>query len=86
MPQFCQLCGAFAATNLFIEVAVPTSLILTCTKLVTQSSNSKYKEMYLWNNDISDFGNEYNYNYQKLINEFPKNTLFVHPIKLSKWK
>lgn len=86
MPQFCQLCGAFAATNLFIEVAVPTVLVLTCTKLVTQSSDSKYKEMYLWNNDITDFGNKYNYNYQKLINEFPKKTLFVHPIKLSKWK
>lgn len=86
MPRFCQYCGAFAATNLFIEVAVPTSMILTCKTLKTQTPESKYKEMYIWGDSINKFAEDYGYNYSNLIENFPKDTLFVHPVKLSKWK
>lgn len=86
MPKFCQVCGAFAATNLFIEVAVPTALILTSDNLITETPNSKLKQLYLWGDDITKFAEQYGYDYNKLITDFPNGTLFVHPIKLSKWK
>ena len=86
MERFCQYCGAFAAANLFVEVAVPTSLVLSCNRLHTETKESRYKQGYLWRNDIERFASHFNYSYERLINEYPKNLLFVHPIKLSRWK
>lgn len=85
MSKFCHYCGAFAAANLFIEVAVPTSLLLTCSKVVTETKDSPYKELYLWDNDIITFAKKYDYKYCDMIKDFPEDRLFVHPIKLSKW-
>lgn len=86
MEKFCYYCGAFAAANLFVEVAIPTSLILSCKKLITETKDSKYKQGYFWGKDIEVFINKYEYNYGRLIKEFPKDLLFIHPVKLSKWK
>lgn len=86
MGAFCHYCGAFAAANLFVEVAVPTSLILSCKKLCTESKLSSYKQGYLWGEDINIFANKYEYNYERLIKNYPKGVLFIHPVKLSKWK
>ena len=36
MPKFCQYCGAFAATNLFVEIAIPTALVLAAPKIKTE--------------------------------------------------
>lgn len=86
MERFCYYCGAFAAANLFVEVAVPTSLILSCTTVHTETENSKYKQGYLWGNNIDLFAKKYNSIYKMLIKDFPKDLLFIHPVKLSKWK
>lgn len=84
MPLFVHYCGVFAALPLFIEVAVPTSLVLACKNIKTQDSCS-LKEGYFWNDDVATFEKQYGCSYYNLIKNFPVNKLFVHPVKLSKW-
>lgn len=84
MPLFAHYCGTFAALPLFIEVAVPTSLVLSCDNIKTQDSCS-LKSGYFWNQEVLLFEQMFSCNYTNLVENFPKNTLFVHPVKLSKW-
>lgn len=89
MPQFCTYCGAFGATNLFVEMGLPTALAL-CTDQITtgnQLSLNYIRLIYqLPKNEQQSFYDKYNYNLSKLIEEYPKDYFFIHPIKLSQWK
>lgn len=86
VERFTQYCGAFAATNLFIEVALPTSLVLASKNLKTEDTAKTLKSMYLWGEEIEKFAKRYNYSYNQLVNNYPDDTLFIHPVKLSKFK
>lgn len=82
---FSLYCGAFAASKLFVEVALPTAMALS-SKNVRTSSDTKLKCGDLWLNDIKELENKYNYCLKELMSDFPKDTLYRHPVKLSKWK
>ena len=84
MSSFCTYCGAFAATNLFVEVAIPTALILS-TKKLKFDKDIKLHNGALWTKSIHLL-DKYGYSLEKLINDFPKDKFFLHPVKLSKWK
>lgn len=86
MPAFCQYCGAFAAARLFVEIAIPTSMVLCCDKVETISDIKMNKSLLLPRDKSRDFLQQYNFSYDKLINEFPQDMLYIHPVKLSKWK
>lgn len=106
MPKFCSYCGAFAATNLFVEYAIPTALAFSTDKIthikdikmkgITQmypAERMKFVKCYDLRNQCSDScmnQTEFETNFQKslskLLSEYPENTFFIHPIKLSKWK
>ncbi|MCE5198295.1 MAG: hypothetical protein ABFD54_11640 [Armatimonadota bacterium] len=102
ISEFCRLCGVFAAMNLWVEVAIPTALVLCCNSIktefvigenwVTGSHYSKpgcWKGTELWewteatvqsietNNDLY---------LNQLNNSFGDKELYIHPIKLSKWR
>lgn len=85
IDKFCQYCGAFAATKLFVEIAIPTSMVLTA-DIIKLNEDVKLKEGDMWFKEVEEFCNRYDYDLQKLLAEFPHGKLFVHPIKLSKWK
>lgn len=79
MPAFAKYCGAFAATNLFVELAIPTSMVLSADKLKIGNNeqvadNTKGKGL-----------EKYAYSLPALLNSFP-DCQYLHPIKLSKWK
>jgi hypothetical protein len=41
----------------------------------------------LWESDeLALMEKKYQNNMDELLNHFPENTLYIHPIKLSKWK
>jgi hypothetical protein len=84
MDDFCTYCGAFAATNLFVEVAVPTALILSSDKVKFDEEINLHYGAY-WPNTIHEL-DRYNYNLEALMNNFPEEKFFIHPVKLSKWK
>lgn len=85
MPRFCQILGAFAATKLFVEIAIPTALVLTAETIKTDDE-VLLKRGDIWLQDRQLFENNYNNSLSKLLNDFPLDKLYVHPVKLSRWK
>lgn len=90
MPVFCKYSGAFAASNLFVEIAIPTSLLLSTEYLAT-SEDIKLKNniplITSWTpKQQEEFYLKYNYKLDELLDDYPKERFFVHPIKLSQWK
>lgn len=91
IEQFVHYCGVFAATKLFVEVAIPTALLLAADKVKTEPGIGKRGLLY-WNyspEQIARYENDmqqYNYELQQLLQRFPSDKLYIHPIKLSKWK
>lgn len=83
--SFIKYCGIFAALHLFVEIAIPTALAFSVDKIVTEA-DLLYKGITYWNQeDIKLFGERYQNSLTNLYNNFPGNTLYIHPIKLSSW-
>ena len=95
MPQFAHYCGVFGATSLFVEVAIPTALVLASEKKIKtekdifRSGRSYWKtpdnvfcedERYTWDHLEKEYEN-----LDDLMAHFPKDAIYMHPIKLSKW-
>ncbi len=99
--RFAHLCGVFGALNMFAEVAIPTALALTCSDVRTEyypgevfagckpprfDSQRKWRGKEIWEADILLFEQHYGLNLSQLMNNFPDSCIYIHPIKLSKWK
>jgi hypothetical protein len=91
IKKFCAYCGAFAANELFVEFAVPTALLLSSSNVVTEIQIGARGEIY-WTYEKHEAMNyeevmkPYGYDLHTLIQKFPRASLYIHPIKLSKWK
>ena len=84
--QFCHYCGVFAATQLFVEVALPTALVLSAYEIVTEK-NLELRGKALWGTDEEHKElDRYESSLGRLLSEFPNDYLYLHPIKLSKWQ
>lgn len=90
IKKFAQYCGVFAVNELFVEFAVPTALLLACNKVVTEPEVGKRGLIYWaytpaeathYANALQPYGNRLS----ALMQNFPKDKLYIHPIKLSKW-
>ena len=78
--------GVFAAMGLFVEIAIPTAMFLCCNNLKF-IEDLKLQANAIWSKEeIDAIENKYNNNIQLLIDNYPKDTFYIHPIKLSKWK
>ena len=86
MPKFCQYCGAFSAARLFVEIAIPTSMILCSEKVQTIQEIRMKDSLILPRNKDRDFLPKFNHSYDQLVSAFPEDMLYIHPIKLSQWK
>lgn len=95
MEKFAHYCGVFGATSLFVEVAIPTALILASEKIIktekdiSRTGRSYWKSadnvfcdnpFYLWDN----LEHEYK-NLNDILDRFPDDAIYLHPIKISKW-
>lgn len=78
-------CAIFAALHLFVEVALPTALALSLPN-ITQEKDLVLKGATYWHKEIEVLEKAYNNSLDNLLNSFPKDALYIHPIKLSKWK
>lgn len=84
IKDFCHYCGAFAASKLFIEFAIPTAIALTAKKITTEKNLSLEGKVLLTDLDYKVL-DKFDKNLGKLLDEFPRQWLYVHPIKLSRW-
>lgn len=85
IPKLAQYCGVFAAKNLFVEIAVPTSLILSSNN-IKFDKDIKLHQGALWGKEVDSFNSIYKLELDILLKDYPSNKLFFHPVKLSKWK
>ena len=85
IKDFCHYCGVFAATRLWVEVGLPTALALSAQKIITQDDLA-LKGRALWTEDDHKILDKYAYSLDKLMTDFPDTYLYLHPVKLSKWK
>ena len=91
IKKFAHYCGVFAANGLFVEFAVPTALLLSSEKIVTEPKLGRRGAIY-WpytkreTDDYKKALQPYGNNLASLLTNFPKDTLYIHPIKLSQWK
>lgn len=80
-------CGVFSAMNLFVEIAIPTAIVLNVEREKTVSiGQTKYTGQAFWEENIEKFENEFELSFGKLMDGWKEEWLFVHPVKLSKWK
>jgi hypothetical protein len=85
LPDFCRYCGIMAAAGLFVEIAIPTALLLS-SKLIKQQQDSRLQGTALWSaEEIEAVEKKYDRSLTALVTGFPPGQLFYHPIKLSKW-
>lgn len=84
IQEFCHICGVFAAINLFIEIAVPTALVLTCNDIRQEKDTTWYGVEMFENEYAAEVLERHDYSFQKIINSFEEHQLYLHPIKLSR--
>lgn len=84
MDKFAQYCGIFAATRLFVEIAIPTAMVLSSDHIKIDK-DVKLKGGAMWEDDDFNILKPYNNKLANLMNEFPQDKFYLHPIKLSKW-
>lgn len=85
IKKFCHYCGLFAATNLFVELSIPTALVLSSDKIITEKELA-LKGRALWSKEDFAILEKYDHQLTKLLDEFPGDYLYLHPVKLSQWK
>ena len=84
---FALYCGVLAGCRVFVEQAIPTAMVLSCENILTLR-----KTQWLAENGVDDYRVRHDLeektdmNYKRLIENFPCDYLFIHPVKLSKWK
>ncbi|RYY62112.1 MAG: hypothetical protein EOO05_04015 [Chitinophagaceae bacterium] len=82
---FCRYCGIMAAAGLFVEIAIPTALLLSAKK-IAQEPALRLKGKALWTAaEIAAVETTYGKSLANLLSHFPEGQLYYHPVKLSRW-
>ncbi len=85
--QFAHYCGIFASGNLFVEIALPTSLMMCAEpgEIITQGDISSWGKAMWESEEQGRFAEQYGMQLGKLLANWPEGTLYIHPVKLSQW-
>jgi hypothetical protein len=81
---FAHLCGVFASLRLFVEIAIPTALAMTCEKIRLLKDLPARVVRYLSEEEMREM-EVLNYDFEALERDFPADVLWIHPVKLSQW-
>jgi hypothetical protein len=80
------LCGVLSAQGIFVEVALPTALLLAAESIATDANITLVGKALWTSEEVQEVSTKFAQSLDKLEQEFPKDVLYYHPIKLSKWK
>lgn len=96
MESFAHLCGVFAAMRVFVEIAIPTALAMCCDRLSTEKGTPRAGVNYVsvWIESevtrqrqiLNRVEQECGSTLSILAAQWPKEYMYLHPLKLSKWK
>lgn len=85
IERFCHLCGVFAAMRLWVEIAIPTALVLTCDR-ITQLLLTGRKGRQIWSpGEVEELEQKADRQVSRAFDVAGKDYLYIHPVKLSKW-
>lgn len=85
ITDFCRYCGILASVGLFVEIAIPTALLLSSQKII-QEKDLRLQGKALWSKEeVEAVEKQFNKSLAALLSGFPADQLYYHPIKLSKW-
>lgn len=76
--------GVFAATDLWVELAIPTAMALSVQRIVVQSQ-LQFQGRPLWSAEDYRLFERFGYRLKALLENFPEDYIYLHPVKLSKW-
>jgi hypothetical protein len=86
IKDFCRFCGILASIGLFVEIAIPTALLLSSKKII-QEKELKLRGKAMWTaEEVAAVEKTFDNSLARLMKGFPANQLYYHPLKISKWK
>ena len=83
--RFRHYCGLFAAGNLWVEHAIPTALVLSTSNIIVTHNQSRYRGKALRTAEEKKQLDRFRGSLTALLQDFPANHLFLHPVKLTTW-
>lgn len=94
MEELCRYLEVFATWNMFVEMAIPTAIMLLPNAKIHFASQCSYKTGNVWypqdpkhfkkiNDIINELMNKSD-NYIDLVTHYPNEYLYLHPVKLSR--
>lgn len=85
IADFCHYCGIMASVGLFVEIAIPTALLLSSARIM-QEKEMRLQGLALWSaEEVKAVEEKFNKSLALLQKGFPAGQLYYHPVKLSKW-
>ena len=89
LPVFSKYCELFRQMKLWVEVAIPTAMILSH-DTITFEKDTQWEGTTYWDNEnateMEERFQNLNYDFNELNKSYKKKELYIHPIKLSKWQ
>lgn len=86
MEEVAHMMGVLAGMNMYVEMAIPTTLSLRCQSLKVEKDTNKKTNIMWGEKNRKQILDKYDGNYKKLVDDWDSNCLYMHPIKLSQWK
>jgi hypothetical protein len=86
IAQFCHICGIFAAMRLFAEIAIPTAMALSCERVMRRPDVGRPTREIWSEAQVEELSQKADYQINRVFSTLGNDLLYVHPIKLSKWK
>jgi hypothetical protein len=84
MPAFMHVSGVFASMNLFVEIAIPTALLLTCDQIVTEADTALKGKEFWSQAELDNFLVPLEHRLERILAAYDDTMLYIHPIKFSK--
>ncbi|HEY2587951.1 MAG TPA: hypothetical protein VGI81_19565 [Tepidisphaeraceae bacterium] len=83
--QFAHLCGVFAAMRLWVEIAIPTALALSCDRIVQLLHGSQPRRQIWTQAEVDDLERRTDRRVSRAFDVVGRDHLYIHPVKLSRW-
>ena len=83
--KFCYYCGIFAAANLFVEIAIPTTMALVSDEIILEKDIANKIGLNHNPSELDRILAQHGNDPEKLFNNWQSEYLYIHPIKLSSW-
>ena len=85
IERFAHLCGVFAAMRLWVEIAIPTALALSCDRIVQLLHGNQPRRQIWTPTEVEDLERRAHHQVGRAFDVLGQDNLYIHPVKLSRW-